>query len=204
MSKQFKIACYARVSTDSGKQKTDRQVAELLAYCDRRNAIGTVFEDKASGSTTDKRPEFKRMMKEVLARKFNAVACLELSRLSRSTSDLYKTAEQLRECDADLIVLNQNIDTSTASGKLLFGVLSVVAEFERDLLSERVRSGIQRAKTKGTKLGRRRIPKATERQILQLREQGLGIRKIAKAVKVGNGTVERVLKEAEAASGEAS
>jgi DNA invertase Pin-like site-specific DNA recombinase len=98
----------------------------------------------------------------------------------------------LREKDCDLYLHKQGIDTSTSSGKMLFQMLSVFAEFEREMIRERVVFGLERARAKGVKLGRRPISQDRVRKIKKLREQGWGMNRISRELRVGSATVQRI------------
>ena len=143
------IVGYARVSSIG--QSLDVQLDKLKADgCDE------IFKEKRSGVTAD-RPELKECRKYV--RKGDLLVITKLDRLARSTFHLTQIAEELREKGAELIVLDQNIDTSTSVGKLLFNVLASIAEFETEIRKERQFDGIQKAKEKGVQFGRK--PKLT-------------------------------------------
>jgi len=156
---------YARVSTIG--QSLDVQRSKLNAFgCDE------IFEDKHTGTTAD-RPKLKQCRKYV--RKGDCLVITKLDRLARSTYHLTQIAEELKEKGVDLVVLDQNIDTSTPTGKLLFNMLTSIAEFETEIRKERQMEGIAKAKEKGVRFGRK--SKLQERQIAALRrERGEGMK----------------------------
>lgn len=138
---------YVRVSTV--QQNEDRQVSALGKY-----DIEKWFTEKVSGKDMN-RPKLQEMLNFV--REGDTIFITELSRLARSTLDLYKIAGLLDEKKVNLISMKENIDFSTATGKMLFGLLAVLAQFERDLIRERQAEGIAVAKAQGKKLGRPRV-----------------------------------------------
>lgn len=186
---------YARVST--GEQSIRNQVRELRALAQRHSwDVGQVFTDEGiSGAHgRDKRPGLDALLKGVVARDFDIVLAWSIDRLGRSLRDLLSLLDELREKRVDLYLHQQKLDTSTLSGKALFQMLGVFAEFERGMIRERVKAGIERARADGTTLGRPRSPLATEARIRRELGKGLGIRRVARALKCGTGTVQRVAK----------
>jgi DNA invertase Pin-like site-specific DNA recombinase len=196
-----RVCLYLRVSTD--KQTTDNQRKELEGIAHRRGwEVVEVFEDNGvSGSKgRDKRPALDRLLKEASRRKFDVVMCWALDRLGRSLSDLLGIMQHLEACGVDLYIDKQNLDTTTPAGKLLFHVTGAFAEFERDMIRQRVLSGLDRAKKYGTKsgkpIGRPQTPERTRQEIRDLKDQGVSLRKIAERTGVSLFTVQKVLKEA--------
>jgi len=148
-----RIAIYARVSTSD--QSCERQLAELEVYAHRNDfeVIG-IFKETGSGAKND-RIERKKILELARHRKIDLVLVSELSRWGRSTSDLRSSVEQLAECSVGLRALNgPELDISTAQGKLMLNLLASISEFERDLLRERIKSGVAHARSKGTKSGK--------------------------------------------------
>ena len=138
-----RVSIYARVSTD--KQSTDRQVEQLREIAKNHEwEVVSEFVDICSGAKTS-RFNFDQMMKDAFSRKFETVMCLELSRIGRNTKHLLDTVEKLDSKKIDLYIQNQQIDTSTPTGKLFFTVASAFSNFERDLIRERVISGLENA-----------------------------------------------------------
>src|ERR1700736_5615171 len=191
-----KVAIYLRVSTDS--QTTANQRRELEAVAARSGwQIVKVFEDAGiSGAKgRDKRPGLDSMMKAVNAKEFDMVAAWSVDRLGRSLTDLLSILQELQEKGVDLFFHQQGLDTSTTAGKAMFQMLGVFAEFERGIIRERVNAGLARARSKGTKLGRRRVEPAIEARILELRASGDGILKIGRKLGIGTSVVQRVFKQ---------
>ena len=186
-----RVCIYARVSTE--KQSTDRQVEQLNQIAKNHNwEVVKTYIDVCSGARTS-RPNFDLMMKDAFAREFETVMCMELSRIGRNTKHLLETVEKLSDKKIDLYIHNQQIDTSSPTGKLFFTVASAFANFERDLIRERVVSGLQNAKKKGKVLGRRsNLTHDVKIQIEQLRKEGIGIKKIAKQFHVAPNTIRKM------------
>jgi DNA invertase Pin-like site-specific DNA recombinase len=152
----MRAAIYLRVSTTG--QTTENQRLELERVAQQRGwEIVGVYEDAGiSGAKgRDKRPEFDRLLKDATRGKFDIVAAWSVDRLGRSLQDLVAFLSDLREIGSDLYLHQQAIDTSTPSGRAMFQMLGVFAEFERGMIRERVNAGLTRARAAGTRLGRR-------------------------------------------------
>lgn len=145
------ILGYARVSTE--QQNLDRQLDALKKYgCDM------IFNEKMTGTKKD-RPELKRMLERMTAG--DIVVIESLSRLGRSTKDLIELTELFQSKGVNLVSLKESIDTSTSTGKLLFTLMSAIAQFERDVIADRTRKGLRSARARGRVGGR---PKANPEQ----------------------------------------
>ena len=189
-----RVAIYIRVSTS--KQDTDNQRRELEAVAKRSGwEVVRVYEDAGiSGAKgRDKRPGFDRLLKDATNRKVNLVAAWSVDRLGRSLQDLIGFLTELRALNCDLYLHQQALDTSTPSGRAMFQMLGVFAEFERGMIRERVNAGLARARAKGVKLGRHRVKPSVEARIRELKAEGMGILKIGRTVGVGTSVVQRVL-----------
>ncbi len=188
------VALYARVSTSD--QHAEVQLHQLHAYASRAGGPEPlVFIDKGVSGSRGSRPALDRLMAAARLREVGAVVVVKLDRLARSVRHLTQLAEELEALDVGLVVLDQAIDTTTPSGRLLFHVLSSIAEFERDLIRERTKAGLDAARRRGKRLGR---PPVTDRRtrdrIRRLRTRGQSIRAIAAGVGVSHPTVLRVLR----------
>ncbi|NOQ93969.1 MAG: recombinase family protein [Methylophaga sp.] len=179
---------YARVSSTG--QDLTVQVDKLTAYgCDDND--GRIFQEKRSG-TTDKRPELQSCLKWL--RPGDVLVVTKLDRLARSTLHLTQIADDLRVRKIGLKVLDQDIDTTTPTGKLLFNMLASIAEFETALRSERQTEGIAKALAKGVKFGAK--AKLTPEQVEELkkkRSQGVLIKDLMNEYGLGKTTVYRLL-----------
>ena len=189
-----RVAIYARVSTND--QSCERQLVELREVAKNHNweIVQEYVDTGVSGAKTS-RPQLDAMMKDAFSRKFEMVLTLELSRMGRNTKHLLEIVERLREKTINLYIHNQQVDTSTATGKLFFTVASAFMTFERDCTAERVSSGIRNARKKnGGVWGRRtNLTPAIEDKIKEMRSKQIGLKKIAAECSVGVKTVRMVL-----------
>jgi DNA invertase Pin-like site-specific DNA recombinase len=188
------VAIYLRVST--GGQTTENQRRELTAVAKRRGwRVVEVYEDAGvSGAKgREQRPAFDRLLKDASRGKFDIVAAWSVDRLGRSLQDLIGFLSDLHAAGRDLYLHQQAMDTTTPSGRAMFGMLSVFAEFERAMIRERVNAGLARAKERGTVLGRPKTSDQIEKRIRKLRESGMGILKIGRTLGVGTSVVQRVV-----------
>jgi DNA invertase Pin-like site-specific DNA recombinase len=162
MAKGTKVDLYTRVSADG--QNTEGQESELREYAKNRGwEVIRIYRDKISGTTTT-RPGLSELMVDAKKGKFSAVIVWKFDRFARSVSHLLQALETFRTVGIDFVSISEQVDTSTATGKMVFTVLGAVAELERSLIAERVRMGLQIAKKKGIRLGRppKRILSAPE------------------------------------------
>ncbi len=149
---KLKVAIYARVSTLD--QKPENQIRELREYAKRRGfKIFREYVDHASGAK-DSRPAIDELMRAARAGAFHVVLVWKLDRLGRSLQHLIQTIEELKKLKIDFITSTQEIDTTTASGRLVFHIFGAIAEFERELIRERIFLGLKRAKSEGKHTGR--------------------------------------------------
>ena len=192
----MKVAIYARVSTN--EQTTDNQVRELTEWADRAgHEIVTIYDDNGVSGAKGReyRTEFDKLLKGAVRREFDLVAAWSVDRLGRSLQDLIGFLQELHGARVDLYLHQQALDTTTPSGKAMFQMMGVFAEFERSMISERVKAGLARTKAKGTRLGRPKTSPQTERQIQKLHSKGMGMLKIGKELGVGTSVVQRVVSE---------
>ena len=190
----MKVAIYARISTTKD-QSCERQILELREIAKNHNwkVVGEYVDEGISGAKRN-RPELDRMLKDALLRKFDVVATLELSRLGRSVKNMCEIADLLKQKNINLFVKNQNIDTSTIVGELFFNIINSISQYERDLTAERIKSGLENAKRKGKALGRKsNLNLETQKIILDMKSQGIGLKKIAKETKVSVQTIRKLL-----------
>ena len=204
-TKSKTAAIYARVSTRNG-QTTENQLRELRQVAKRHGwKVVTIYTDEGiSGAKgRDQRPGLDDLLKGVARREFDIVAAWSVDRLGRSLQDLIGTMAELRAKDVDLYLHKQGLDTSTPAGKAMFQMLGVFAEFEREIVKERIHSGLARAKEQGTKsgrpIGRPEVFTEVGDRVIALRDQGLGTRRIAKELKTSRATVIKALRAADAA-----
>ena len=179
-TKPKRAAIYVRVSTID--QGTGRQEAELKEYVESRGWSYKIYKDRGHSGAKDDRPALNNLVHDIVRRKADVVVVWALDRLARSLKQLLNIAEYCNRVGADLIVLKQNVDTTLPAGRLTFQVLGAVAEFERELLRERVRSGMAQARRSGKHVGRpalRKFHAAEIEKMQQLRAEGKSIRQLA-------------------------
>ena len=200
MAKGLKrVAVYLRVST--GEQTTENQKRELKLVAKRHNwNIVEFFEDAGISGTKgrDKRPGLDRLLKAVARKDVDMVAAWSVDRLGRSLIDLLDFLRELHAKGVDLFLHQQGLDTSTPAGKAMFQMLGVFAEFERAMIHARIMAGLARAKSQGVQLGRRRLEDTDADKvaaIMAARAKGTGLRRIARELGVGVGTVLRLTGE---------
>jgi len=197
-----RVGLYLRVSTKNG-QTVDNQRRILTGAIRHRQGwvITEEFADEGiSGAKgRDKRPQFDRLLKEVVRGKIDVVAAWSVDRLGRSLQDLVSFLGELNAAGCDLYLEKQAIDTTTPDGRALFQMLGVFAEFERAIIQERIHAGLARAREKGTKsgksIGRPPIDQHKARLIRVELEKGTGILKTARLTGAGVSTVQRIKRE---------
>jgi len=180
MSRAKTAAIYVRVSTV--EQETDLQEHELREYCERHGWSCIVYRDKGHSGAKNDRPALAAMMNDLRRRKIDVVVVWALDRLARSLKQLLSIAEECKSVGVDLVSLKQNVDTTLPAGRLTFQVLGAVAEFEREMLRERVKAGMAQARRSGRHIGRpalRVFHLADVDRMRLLRSQGTSIRKLA-------------------------
>lgn len=188
-----RVAIYLRVSTK--EQTTENQRRELEVVAERAGwDVVQVFEDAGvSGAKgREKRPAYDALLRAVARREVDLVAAWSVDRLGRSMQDLVSFLEDLKGHGADLYLHQQALDTTTPSGRALFGMMAVFAEFERAMIQERVNAGLSRAKAQGKRLGRPTLPAEVEDKIRALRADGMGVVKVAKTLGIGVSAVQRI------------
>ena len=182
---------YARVSSTG--QSLDVQLSKLNAYgCN--DLDGEIFQEKKSGSKADNRTELKACLKHL--RKGDSLVITKLDRLARSTLDLTTIADDLAKRGIELVVLDQSIDTSTPTGKLLFNMLGSIAEFENAIRNERQTDGIAKAKELGVKFGAK--AKLTPEQLAEMKQkrtEGVLIKDLMNEYSLSKASVYRLLSD---------
>ena len=182
---------YARVSTLNHGQDPTMQLEELRQYCARRGfEIVGEYVDRGISGSKERRPELDRLLVDCRKRKVDAVVVYRYDRFARSLRQLVNALEEFRSLGIDFVSLHEGVDTSTPNGRLVFGIFASIAEFERELIRDRVRSGLAAARAKGKRLGRPHVVVDGSR-IATLRAQALSWTAIAAELGVGEGTVRR-------------
>ena len=174
-----------------------RQLVELREVAENHDwKIVDEYVDTGISGAKKSRPALDRMLKDAMSRKFELVATLELSRLGRSVSNMCEIVELLKSKNIHLFIKNQNIDTSSIVGEFFFNIINSVAQYERDLITQRVVSGLENWKRNNPdkKLGRpSKLTPEIKNKILEMRSRKLGINKIAKICGVGSQTIYKVI-----------
>jgi DNA invertase Pin-like site-specific DNA recombinase len=195
----MRAALYVRTSTLD--QTTENQERELWAVAGRLgHEVVEVYADNGiSGAKgRDKRPAFDRLCRDATRRRFDIIMAWSVDRLGRSLQDLVAFLSEIHASHVELYLHQQGLDTSTPSGRAMFQMMGVFAEFERAMIAERVRSGMARARERGTKsgkaIGRPKIAAPIRDQIRAMyRAGGTSLRKLAKQFNIGVETVRRCL-----------
>jgi len=187
--KPRKVALYVRVSTD--EQKTDLQLMDLKEYIQKRGyVVYDTYEDVISG-TTKERKALDRLVSDARHRKFDIVLVWKFDRFARSLKMLVEYLELFQELGIDFISYKENIDTTTSMGRLIFHINSAYAEFERELIQDRVIAGIKAKREKTGTWGRQNLQDETQAKIRELTAEGLSIRKIATKLQLSTRTVQK-------------
>lgn len=195
-----RAAIYARVSTD--RQTAENQLQKLKEVAGRAGwGIVEVYEETASGAAgRGRRGAYDRMLKDAARRRFDVLLAWDVSRLGRSLRELLDCFETLRATGVDLYLDQQGVDTTTPAGRALFGMAGVFAEFERAMLIERTRAGLDRARAQGKRLGRPTASLETVRRVEDLRRGGMGMDRIAREVGIGKSVAQRICQSLSVAS----
>ncbi|MEW6215333.1 MAG: recombinase family protein [Nitrospirota bacterium] len=192
----MKVAIYCRVSTES--QSVDMQLSDLRTYAKQRGfEIYREYCDIGSGSK-DSRPQLDALMDDARKGRVDIVLVWKFDRFARSTRHLINALHEFNHLGVDFISYTENVDTSSPTGKVLFTIISAMAEFERDLIKERVKAGLEHAKNKGIKLGRPlRMNESFIEWVRELRSEGLSIRAIAKRLNASPALVHKTLNKSQ-------
>jgi putative DNA-invertase from lambdoid prophage Rac len=150
----MRAAIYARVSTSD--QTCDNQLLELRRYATAREWSAAEYVDTGISGSKDRRPALDQLMADARARRIDVVVCWRLDRFGRNLRHLVVAIEELTSAGVGFVSLGESIDTKSATGRLMLGVLGSFAEFERERIRERINAGIARARREGVRLGRRR------------------------------------------------
>jgi len=190
----MKIALYARVSTDG--QDPEVQLTALRAHAIQREwVIVEEFIDHGYSGAKERRPALDRLIKSSWSGQFQAVLVWRFDRFARSVKHLITALEQFRSLNINFISLQEQFDTSTPIGHAMFTIIGAMAQLERDIIRERVKAGLDRARMKGVRLGRP-VAQAQPHEVAALRQQGIAPSEIAKRLHCSRSTVKRRLREA--------
>ena len=189
------VALYVRVSTSS--QHTENQIYELKEICKRnRWNIVEIYDETISGiKGVNERKELNRMLEDATRKKFSKIVVWSVDRLSRSMKSLVNVLSQLKDIDCDIYSYQQGIDTSTTMGSSFFHMIGIFSELEHNIRKERQSIGIRRALENGAKFGRKSImTDKLVKSVVDLRNQGLSMRKIATELNISTFVVQKSLK----------
>jgi len=188
-----RVAIYARVSTTD--QTCDNQLRDLRDYCRARGWSDVrEFIDTGVSGTKERRPALDKMMAEVNARRVDVVVVAAFDRLGRSVRHLVEALELFRHLNVEFISLREQIDTGSALGQAVFTIIAAIAQLERSLIVERVKSGLRRARAEGKRLGRPRL-QVSEHQLRIVVNQNLPVRAAAKALGVSPSSYLRLVRQ---------
>jgi DNA invertase Pin-like site-specific DNA recombinase len=191
----MRVGIYARVSTKD--QNCSLQLNDLRAYCAARQLdIANEYVDWGESGAKDSRPQLNAMMSDARKRKLDMVLVWRWDRFARSTKNLLLALEEFRALKIQFVSFQEDIDTGTPIGQVLFTLIAAMAELERNLIVERVCAGIRNARAKGKRLGRPRQRVQVER-IAELQASGMSLRQIAAELGCGYGTVRERLQSSE-------
>ena len=192
--KTTRVGIYARVSTLERGQDPENQLSVLREHADRRGfeVVGE-FVDRASG-TSEERAQYQKLLKAARRREIDAVLVWRYDRFARSLSALVNALGEFNSLGVDFLSYQEQIDTTSPQGKLFFGIVSSMAEFESSLISERVRLGMDRAREQGKRISRPPIPEARQKEIVRLHQAGKSLRQIEAAAGVSRATVAKYVK----------
>jgi DNA invertase Pin-like site-specific DNA recombinase len=186
-----KAGIYCRVSTSD--QNVDMQLADLRSYAEARGfEIYDEYIDHGFSGTKEHRPALDRLMSDARKKKFNTVLVWRFDRFARSVRHLVTALYEFKHLNITFISHQESIDLSSPIGQAMYTIISAMAQLERDLISEKVKSGMRRARQKGKQLGRPRIEIDPEK-VMELKDQGMSMRKISQLFNVNRGTIRIVL-----------
>jgi len=193
MGKTKRVGLYLRVSTAGQTVENQRQALEAVAAQRGWHIVGEYVDHGISGTKgRDKRPAFDKLATDAAQGKLDLVAAWSIDRIGRSLGHLVEFMDELRQQNVGIYLHQQQVDTSTAAGRAFLQMAGVFAEFERAIIVERINAGLARARSQGKKLGRPGVDAATEREIRKRLAKGTGKLKIARELKVGVSTVQRI------------
>jgi DNA invertase Pin-like site-specific DNA recombinase len=198
VGREKRVGIYLRVSTSG--QTVENQRQDLARVAEQRGwtIAGEYVDHGVSGSKgRERRPAFDRLAKDAGAGKLDMVAAWSIDRIGRNVGHLVEFIDDLRQQNVGLYLHQQQVDTSTASGRAFLQMAGVFAEFERSVIVERINAGLARARAQGKHLGRPSVSAKVEQRIRDLRIEGFGMLKIARQLRCGVSTVQRVLLQPE-------
>jgi DNA invertase Pin-like site-specific DNA recombinase len=193
--KSDKVGLYGRVSTTDKGQDPELQLKDLRAYANARGwKVFGEYVDRGESGAKDRRPELNRLMEDARKRRIDGILVWKLDRFGRSLKSLVTTLEELRSLGVQFVSYTENLDFSTPAGRAMANLIGVFAEFERDLIRERVKAGIQNAKSKGIRVGRRPlIDTGLLGTARDMKDKGMSVRGISRELGVSKSLVHKTL-----------
>jgi DNA invertase Pin-like site-specific DNA recombinase len=199
LRKSKRAAIYARVSTDDRRQDPETQLRQLREYARVRELeVVEEFIDYATGTRED-RSHYRRLLEAVRKGKVDVVLVWRYDRFARSTQALISALKEFQSRGVDFISYQENIDTSTAQGEMVFTIMASLAQFESALIGERVRAGMARARAQGKRCSRSPISGEVQAQIERLWREGVSINQISQRLEIAYGTAWNYIKRYEQA-----
>lgn len=193
VSEMKRAAIYLRVSTDHQTVENQRRVLEEVAHRSEWEIVQVFADEGISGAKgREKRPGYDALLKAIARKDVQVVAAWSVDRLGRSLPDLVAFLSEVQAKGCDLYLHQQAIDTSTPSGRMLFQMLGVFAEFERSIIRSRVVAGLERARANHVRIGRPPTPRSRVEKVEGALRRGLSVRKAAIETGVSTATVQRV------------
>jgi DNA invertase Pin-like site-specific DNA recombinase len=194
MEMKVRAALYARCSTLDKGQDPELQLQPLREYCKHRGfTVSGEFIDNGVSGSKDRRPQLDRLLDAARKRQIDIILVWKLDRFGRSLRQLITSLDELTGLGVGFISYQDNIDLTTAQGRLMCHVLGAMSEFERELTRERVKAGLQNARRKGVKLGRKPLMPIMHDKVVELRNQGASLRTIASKLELSLGSVHKSL-----------
>jgi DNA invertase Pin-like site-specific DNA recombinase len=186
---------YSRVSTE--KQQCLNQILEMTEYTKRSELeIVKTYQDDSTSSRKDisQRTQLSQMLSDASRKLFDVLVVSSIDRLARNTKECIEIVNQLNELNIDIVFLREGVDTRTSIGRMIFHVFSSLGEYEREMIRERIMSGLNRAREQGKKLGRKtKINESLISAVRLLREKEMSIKNISKELNIGVGTIYKIL-----------
>ncbi len=187
------VGIYARVSTFA--QSSVQQIDQLVSYCEKQGLnLYDKYIDEGESALKQNRPEYQRLLEDARRRKIDVILVYKLDRFSRSLKELVNTIDTLKDYGVNFVSYSEkDFDTTTASGQLMFHIVSAFAQFERDMISERTKLKLNHLKSIGVKLGRPQ--KAGHETVFKLRDEGFSLSQIGKKIGCDRSTISKLLKK---------
>ncbi len=186
---------YSRVSTD--KQQCLNQIIEITEYTKRSELqIVRTYQDDSTSSRKEisQRTQLSQMLSDANLQKLDILIISSIDRLARNTKECIEIVNHLNELKIDIVFLRESVDTRTSVGRMIFHVFSSLAEYEREMIRSRIINGLNRAREQGKKLGRKtKVNESLITAVRLLREQKMSIKNISKELKIGVGTVYKII-----------